>query len=152
MSAHHEIERKFLIEKTPDRLDQWPHLEIAQGYLAYDSHAEVRLRQIGKDRLITVKISRANFRSETEVALSEEQFSQLWPATEGRRLRKVRYRIPYEGQTIEVDVYQGKNTGLMVAEVEFPDQNSRRQFRKPEWLGTEISGRKEFSNQALATE
>jgi adenylate cyclase len=152
MSTHDEIECKFLLAKAPDNLDQWPHLAIAQGYLAYDSHAEVRLREIGKDRLITVKISRTDFRVETEVALTEEQFSQLWPATEGRRLRKVRYRIPYEGYTVEVDVYQGKNTGLMVAEVEFPDRSSRQSFRKPNWLGAEISGRKEFSNRALATE
>jgi adenylate cyclase len=152
MSAHNEIERKFLLEKVPDGLDQWPHVEIAQGYLANDSQAEARLRQMGKDRLITVKIFRADFRIETEVALSEEQFSQLWPATEGRRLRKIRYRIPYEAHTIEVNVYQGKNAGLMVAEIEFPDQNSRQQFKKTEWLGAEISGRKEFSNQALATE
>jgi adenylate cyclase len=141
MSTHDEIECKFLLAKAPDNLDQWPHLAIAQGYLAYDSHAEVRLREIGKDRLITVKISRTDFRVETEVALTED-----------RRLRIVRYRIPYEGYTVEVDVYQGKNTGLMVAEVEFPDRSSRQSFRKPNWLGAEISGRKEFSNRALATE
>ena len=32
--AHREIERKFLVRQMPENLSQYPHVEIAQGYLA----------------------------------------------------------------------------------------------------------------------
>jgi adenylate cyclase len=153
MSTHNEIERKFLVTTLPDGFFQRPHVEIVQGYLALDPHgAEVRLRQFGAQRLITVKNYRANARIEREIALTDAQFAELWPATEGRRLRKVRYQVPYQQYMIEVDVYQGDAAGLIVADIEFPDQKSRVDFQKADWLGTEISGLQEYSNHALATE
>jgi adenylate cyclase len=101
---------------------------------------------------MTVKSYRADFRIEREIVLTDEQFAELWPATEGRRLRKVRYRVPYQEYVIEVDVYRGRAEGLIVAEIEFPDQKSRANFQNPDWLATEISGLEEYSNHALATE
>ena len=42
-----------------------------------------------------------------------------YESTEGRRLRKTRYDVPYGDHVIEVDIYAGSNKGLIVAEVEF---------------------------------
>ncbi|MFY9984042.1 MAG: hypothetical protein WAK31_04760 [Chthoniobacterales bacterium] len=153
MSTHHEIERKFLIRNLPDDFFQLPHVEIVQGYVALDpSGVAVRLRQWGTKYRMTVKSDRADFHIEREIVLTEEQFAELWPATEGRRLRKVRYQVPHQEYVIEVDVYRGRAEGLIVAELEFPDQKSRANFQKPDWLGTEISGLEQYSNHALATE
>lgn len=94
MSTHHEIERNFLIKNLPDNFFQLPHVEIVQGYVALDpSGVAVRLRQWGTKYLMTVKSYRADFRIEREIVLTDDQFAELWPATEGRRLRKVRYRF-----------------------------------------------------------
>ena len=66
MSTHTEIERKFLVTQLPDHLAELPHVEITQGYLAFDERGlEVRLRKVGKP-----DISRTKFTGVTR-ALSE---------------------------------------------------------------------------------
>ena len=53
---------------------------------------------------------------------------------------------------IEVDIYHGRNRGLIVAEVEFPNHASRRKFKAPRWFGREVTGEKRYSNVRLARE
>jgi CYTH domain-containing protein len=65
-------------------------------------------------------------------------------------LKKVRYKIPHEGLTIEVDVYRGKLRGLRIAEVEFASAAALRRFVPPAWFGKEVTGYKSFSNSELA--
>lgn len=91
-------------------------------------------------------------REEREVTLSAKQFAILWPATAGRRLRKVRYEVRWKNLTIEIDIDCGSNQGLMVAEVEFPNQASCRKFKPPRWFGREVTGEKRYSNVRLASE
>jgi hypothetical protein len=52
----------------------------------------------------------------------KEQFESLWPLTQGRRLVKSRYFLKEKESMIEIDVYGGKNSGLVVAEVEFENE------------------------------
>ena len=67
-----------------------------EGYLATESAGrQVRLRKAGKTRSLTFKVGRGSHREEREVKLSPKQFATLWPGTAGRRLRKVRYEIPW---------------------------------------------------------
>ena len=149
-----EIERKFLVDKEwlPDNLKQFRSFVIDQGYLATESAGrQVRLRKAGSSRSLTFKVGRSSHREEREVRLSPKQFAALWPGTAGRRLRKVRYEIPWEGGLrIEVDIYRGRHAGLIVAEVEFPDTASCRRFIAPWWFGEEVTGEKEYSNVRLA--
>ena len=70
----------------------------------------------------------------------------------GRRLRKTRHEIPWKNLKIEVDIYHGRNHGLVVAEVEFPNHASCRRFKPPRWFGREITGEKRYSNVRLARE
>jgi CYTH domain-containing protein len=98
------------------------------------------------------KLRQDDKRLERENALSKKQFEELWPATKGRRLRKIRYCVPNDGRTIEIDVYQGVSSGTIVAEVEFPDKASQTTFRKPDWLGEEVTGVAKYSNHLLAAE
>jgi len=80
MTTHIEIERKFLVKKLPDHFAKFPHVEITQGYLAFDERGiEVRLRKIGADRLLTMKNWWDGRRLEREVKLSNDQFDELWP-------------------------------------------------------------------------
>ncbi len=91
-------------------------------------------------------------REEHEIELTPAQFETLWPLTAGRRLTKTRYAIPCAGRTIEIDVYEGKNRGLVVAEVEFDSENAARHFVPPDWFAEEVSDRPEYSNRNLARE
>jgi len=148
-----EIERKFLIEQLPLEILRSRHFRIAQGYLANEPGGRhVRLRKKRKTTFLTFKIGRGAAREEREIRLSPKQFDTLWPATAGRRLRKTRYEIPWKNLKIEIDIYHGRNDGLMVAEVEFPSHASCRQFKPPRWFGREITGEKRYSNVRLARE
>jgi len=93
--------------------------EVIQGYIALaEDGTEVRLRQIGEQCFQTVKSAGGLIRGEIEVELTQPQFEALWPATAGRRLAKTRYRVPWAGTHVEIDVYSGSLAGLVVAEVE----------------------------------
>ena len=146
-----EIERKFLVKRLPDNLKQWRSVVIEQGYLATESAGrQVRLRKTGNITSLTFKVGRGSHREEREIKLSQKQFAALWPGTAGRRLRKVRYEIPWDNVMIEVDIYRGRHAGLVVAEVEFPDRASCRRFKAPSWFGREVTGEKRYSNVRLA--
>lgn len=146
-----EIERKFLVKCLPHDLKRWRHFIIDQGYLATESAGrQVRLRKTGSATSLTFKVGRGNHREEREIRLSPKQFEALWPGTAGRRLRKVRYEIPWDSVTIEIDTYRGRHAGLVVAEVEFPNTASCRRFKPPWWFGREVTGEKRYSNVRLA--
>ena len=146
-----EIERKFLVKRLPDEIATFPRDEIAQGYLATESGGvQVRLRKKGNVRSLTYKRTVKNGRDEREIRLSAEQFDALWPATAGRRLTKVRYEMPWKEHTIEIDVYRGRHDGLIVAEVEFPDEKSCAAFKPPDWMDEDVTGKSRYSNVLLA--
>ncbi len=150
-----EIERKFLIKRLPVQILHSRHFRLRQGYLADEARGRhVRLRKKGKAMSLTFKVSRGRgpSREEREIRLSGKQFETLWPATKGRRLSKTRYEIPWKKLKIEVDIYHGRNHGLIVAEVEFPNHTSRRKFKPPRWFGREVTGEKRYSNVRLARE
>jgi adenylate cyclase len=146
-----EIERKFLVEWLPDELQRSRNVVIEQGYLATESAGrQVRLRKTGNATSLTFKVGRGSHREEREIKLSPKQFATLWPGTTGRRLRKVRYEMPWDKVMIEIDIYRGRHAGLVVAEVEFPDTASCRSFKAPWWFGREVTGEKRYSNVRLA--
>jgi CYTH domain-containing protein len=148
-----EIERKFLLKQPPDQLKRHRHWPIEQGYLATEpAGRQVRLRKKGKTVSLTFKVGRGADREEREIKLSSKQFAALWPGTAGRRLRKVRYEIPWNNLLIEIDIYRGRHAGLVVAEVEFPDRITCRKFTPPSWFGREVTGEKRYSNVRLANE
>jgi adenylate cyclase len=148
-----EIERKFLLKRLPEELNRSRRYVIAQGYLATEpAGRQVRLRKKGKTASLTFKVGRGATREEREIKLSPKQFAALWPATAGRRLRKLRYEIPWRNLLIEIDIYRGRHSGLVVAEVEFPDHAMCRRFKPPSWFGREVTGEKRYSNVRLANE
>lgn len=148
-----EIERKYLLRGLPDKLNRSRCYIIDQGYLASEpAGRQVRLRKKGTAATLTFKVGRGSHREEREIRLSPKQFDALWPGTTGRRLRKVRCEIPWKNLVVEIDIYQGRHAGLVVAEVEFPDRVSCRKFKPPSWFGREVTGEKRYSNVRLANE
>lgn len=151
-NAELEIERKFLVRKMPGDLASFPHREITQGYLvSLDDGTQVRLRKSGAKYSLTFKRGAGNVREEREVELTAEQFDALWPATAGKRLVKTRYEIPLGARVVEIDVYHDRHEGLVVAEVEFDNEEAARHFQPPDWLGDDVTGDPRYSNQLLAS-
>lgn len=147
----YEIERKFLLDRVPPETADVEPTDIAQGYLAIDADAEVRIRVRGDDRVLTVKRGRGEVRREISVPLTDEQFEALWPLTAGRQVEKRRWVIPQGELQLEVDVFGGHLEGLIVAEVEFPSEAASRGFVPPDWFGREVTDDAHFRNAALAT-
>ena len=154
MAAGLEIERKFLVTTPPEGLDRCESSGIRQGYLSVgEDRTEVRLRNRDGAATLTVKQGRGRVRVEEEVELDADAFERLWRLTEGARLEKRRYLIPLDsGLTAELDVFGGDLDGLMVAEVEFPDESAAERFEPPPWLDRELTDDPRFSSQRLAVD
>jgi len=146
-----EIERKFLVKSLPENLEQYPHKDIVQGYLAItEDGTEVRLRQKGNKYFQTIKKGSGKTRFELEIEMTEEQFNLLWEATRGKRVEKTRYEIPHENGIIELDIYRGDLDGLLSAEMEFLSEEESEKFTAPDWLDEEVTDDKRYKNQNLA--
>ena len=63
-------------------------------------------------------------------------------------IEKLRYKLPWHGLVREVDVFQGENLGLVIAEIELPHED--KVFEKPEWLGRDVTSDRRYSNASLA--
>jgi adenylate cyclase len=146
-----EIERKWLVPDAPASVLKVDGEAIDQGYLVVDPDGgEVRVRRRAGRFSLTVKAGRGLARSEHEIALTGEQFDALWPATEGRRVEKVRRLTSEPGGVVELDVYAGALAGLVVAEVEFPDTQAAAAFSAPAWFGREVTDDDAYKNRRLA--
>ncbi|PWT94437.1 MAG: adenylate cyclase [Acidobacteria bacterium] len=147
-----ERERKFLVKRRPEGISQFEHSKIDQGYLARSrDEVEIRIRKNDDDYTLTVKKGTGDERIENEIAITRRDFKKLWPLTKGKRVKKTRYRIPYQKYRIELDIYEGSLKGLKTAEVEFRNRKDETIFSPPRWMDTEITGTKKYRNWNLAT-
>jgi CYTH domain-containing protein len=64
-----------------------------------------------------------------------------------RSLRKYRYHIPHEGRLWEVDVFQDKLAGLIIAELEVNSEDES--FALPDWVSHDVSDDPQYFNSVL---
>lgn len=144
-----EIERKFLVDGPLSFRGRGRVMQ--QGYIALDPDGtEVRIRREEGRSTLAVKRGGGMVRTEIEVEVDAETAEALWALTEGRRLSKNRFVMEHDGHAIEIDLYHGPLSGLVVAEVEFETEQQARAFGPPDWFGREITGDPAFRNNALA--
>lgn len=151
MSDTVEIEKKFLV--TGDGFKEGADRKvIRQGYIAADKRMNVRVRQKGDKCFLTIKAqrdetSRHEFEYEIPCAHAETMLKQV---CEKPPIEKVRYTVDYAGETWEVDVFEGANAGLTVAEIEL--ESADEPFDKPDWIGREVSSEPRYLNARLIEE
>lgn len=145
-----EIERKFLVCNLPHDLSSLSSERICQGYLVVGNFEEIRLRRQEAQTFLTVKQGQGLSRVEAEVVLDTKQFKTLWPLTRDRRIEKIRYSIPYQDKTIELDVFKCGLEGLCLAEVEFESEEAASRFQPPEWFGVDVTADERYKNKNLA--
>jgi CYTH domain-containing protein len=122
-----------------------------QGYFSLaDKDVEIRVRRKGSQYFITVKGGRGRRRLEEEIEISKSNFRSLWPLVASAHISKRRYKIPCNGHTVEMDVYEGPHGGLITADIEFNSVRESRSFKAAAWLGREITGVRRFANEVLA--
>ena len=149
MAPREEIERKFLVQAKPEGAHEG--VPILQGYLPLDREdAELRIRRKGDTCEVAVKGGHGLTRREDEVEIGAGAFDALWPLTEGRRIEKTRYEIPFHDVTVDLDEYGGELAGLLVAEVEFRSEEESERFQPPDWCGREVTDETRYSNAELA--
>ncbi|MCH7657693.1 MAG: CYTH domain-containing protein [Bacteroidetes bacterium] len=146
-----EIERKFLIERLPGDITRTKPVSIIQGYLILCRNGpELRIRSIEKRYYLTIKGEGSLRRKEIETEITKAPFKSLWPHTVGKRIEKRRYSINYGSQEIIIDEFAGKYTGLMIAEIEFPNEKQALEFDPPPWFGKEITHNSKYRNRNMA--
>ena len=143
-----EIERKFLIRDERWRSEVAAQQVLKQGYLNDDPARSVRVRVAGEQAFLTIKgKGRGISRSEFEYAIplaDAESLLGLCPSL----IEKTRYRVPQGKLVWEIDVFEGNNAGLVVAEIELPAEDAA--FEQPDWLGPEVSGDNRYYNSQLS--
>lgn len=146
-----EIERKFLIEKEylPKNLEQYAHNDLEQAYIITDP--VLRIRKKDEQYILTYKGHGFMVREEVEFPLSREAYEKLLTKTEGTIITKTRYKIPEQnGLTIELDIFSGLFDGLMIAEVEFPNEKIALTYNPPAWFGKEVTNEATFHSASLS--
>lgn len=144
-----EIERKFLIKKIPDNLTSYKARKIEQAYLCTDP--VVRVRRDNDDYYLTYKSKGMIVREEYNLPLTKESYGHLLAKADGNIITKTRYEIPEKDNlTIELDVFEGKFDGLLLAEVEFASEEEALGYIPPEWFGEDVSNSTKYHNSTLS--
>lgn len=144
-----EIERKFLIKKSPDNLTSYKARKIEQAYLCTDP--VVRVRRDNDDYYLTYKSRGMIVREEYNLPLTKEAYGHLLAKADGNIITKTRYEIPEKDNlTIELDVFEGKFDGLLLAEVEFASEEEALGYIPPEWFGEDVSNSTKYHNSTLS--
>ena len=146
-----EIERKFLLKNSAWRDEVNSSCRYAQGYLSSSEQVSIRIRTSGEKAYLNFKsatlgISRTEY--EYEIPLSDAD-DMLANFCSGPLIEKVRYFVKRGNHTWEIDVFEGDNAGLVVAEIELQDENEA--FDKPAWIGEEVSDDARYYNVCLVT-
>ena len=143
-----EIERKFLVTN-----DTWRRnatgTHYRQGFLSTEPERTVRVRIAGDRGTLTIKGKTIGAtRPEFEYDIPREDAKQLLDTLCQRPLiEKVRHVLREGAHTWEVDVFEGDNTGLVVAEIEL--QREDEPFERPPWLGEEVTDDPRYFNASL---
>lgn len=145
-----EIERKFLVTNDSWREAASIALSIKQGYLVGGKEASVRVRLQGDNANLNIKSATLGVRrQEFEYAIPLEE-AEIILTTLCQRpiIEKTRYLVSYANKQWEIDVFEGDNAGLIVAELELHDEAE--QFDPPPWLGEEVSDDPRYYNSCLS--
>lgn len=154
-----EIERKYTINYLPNNIKCI--LKITQKHIYRDSICSIRVRRsidlYSKEEKYThtIKTKGENLEKfstiELENDITREQFENLVPFKGSQTIEKYRLIVPLEnGLKAEIDIFERKLRGLIVAEVEFENIEQAENFKMPSWFEKEIS-HKEFSNRRIST-
>ena len=144
-----EIERKFLV-KGDFKREAYDAVRITQGFLSSVPERTVRIRIKGDKGFITIKgIGNASgvTRYEWEKEIPLEEARELLLLCEPGMIDKKRYLVKAGQYTFEVDEFYGDNSGLIIAEIELPDEDAL--FERPAWLGEEVTGDPRYYNVML---
>ena len=144
-----EIERKFLVVNDSWRESASAGLRFRQGYLSTNPSNSVRVRVCADEAWLNIKSA--------TISVTRREYEYTIPPADAHAIleelcvkpliEKTRYIVEHDGRTWEVDVFEGDNAGLIVAELELDSANE--EFTLPAWAGEDVSGDVRYYNQRL---
>lgn len=148
-----EIERKFLVSGDGWKAEATSAREIRQAYIA-QGNASVRVRIVeGVSAMLTLKSMRdGEGRLEFEYGIPSDDAEALLALATGNVIAKRRHIVPATEQGLfwEVDVFEGRLAGLVVAEIELDRMD--RTIALPDWVGREVTDDPRYYNERLSGE
>lgn len=150
-----EIERKFLVDSS-----KWLPLmsKVKSKFPNYGTHIvqfylsdkpTVRIRIAGLQAFITIKgPSEGISRPEFEYTIPREDAEDMMKLAIFPPVEKTRYDVEYDGLDWTVDVFEGKNEGLILAEIELESEDQK--INLPDWVTDDVSEDKNYYNSNLA--
>lgn len=149
-----EIEKKYLINHIPEDIDAYPHYEITQGYVNTQPVIRIRSKQYPDGEpayVLTVKGNGMLSRQEFELDITKDEFDTLAKKVDGNIISKTRYNIPLsDGLKLELDIFSGLFDGLVMGEIEFPDEAAAQKYNPPAYIGREVTFDKRFHNSNMS--
>lgn len=162
-----EIERKFTVTKLPEHLESYPCHIIEQAYLNTDP--VVRIRKEDDSYYMTYKGKGLLAREEYNLPLNEASYYHLREKADGNVIRKKRYVIPIQAPkfnmtylsslkesidqislSVELDIFDPPFAPLIIAEVEFPDQEMAGAFQPLDWFSQDVTNDPAYHNSNLS--
>src|SRR5262249_15681511 len=145
-----EIERKFIVNDDSWRQGSRACDRIEQGYFCRTPLMRARIRIYGEKGFVTFKsqpgmMTRYEFEYEIPKADAIEIIARF---SIDAMIAKTRHEVPYEGALWHVDVFEGANAGLVVAEIEL--EHEAEVIVMPPWAGEEVTCDHRFGNSHLA--
>lgn len=145
-----EIERKFLVANEAWKVHVKSSARLQQGYLSTNAKATVRIRIFDDAHaVLTLKGKAVGLsRPEFEYNVPLEDAREMMELSEPNIVEKRRHRVPHGDHVWEVDVFEGRHQGLVLAEVEMKSEDDR--VALPDWLGKEVSDDDRYANASLS--
>jgi len=144
-----EIERKYLVQQNNfSFLNSVEGKKIKQAYIQNEEDRTVRIRTKADKAFLTIKIGKDTLsRDEFEYQIPVKDALSMMEIMNLKVLSKTRYEIKFENNLWEVDVFEGKLDGLIIAEIELESEDES--FNKPVWLGREVTNDLSYLNAKL---
>ncbi|MBO4336849.1 MAG: CYTH domain-containing protein [Lachnospiraceae bacterium] len=170
-----EIEKKFTVKAAPSDLSEMQVHEIEQGYL--NVSPAIRVRRQDDRYILTYKGAHSGKEGEIgqveyNMPLDAQSYEHMAAKADGIVIRKKRYLIPLNDDAfseeylqkhpdikdkiakgeikIELDVFSSPADIGMLAEVEFPDEDSARNYIKADWFDEDVTGDIRYSNAQMS--
>lgn len=157
-----EIEKKYTIKTLPDNLEQYPCKIIEQAYL--NTAPVIRVRKSNDKYTLTYKGSGMMSRTEYNLPLDEPSYRHLLEKADGNIISKKRYVIPLENPrfsdsfklnneislNIELDIFAPPFAPLIIAEVEFPNEQAADAFIPPAWFDEDVTLNPKYHNSNMS--
>ena len=145
-----EIEHKFLMAGNDWREHATRSVKYRQGYLSSQATSSIRVR-------ISDECAWLNIKSAT-VGTHRHEYEYEIPLLDANEIinmlcrkpiiEKIRHFVTDDGNTWEIDEFEGDNQGLIIAEIELSEIGKT--FSKPHWIGDEVTSDLRYYNNNLA--